>query len=298
MSIVSKHAANWHRRESSVILATPLSWEFSMAIINGLWIGARLSALERACVQSFLNHGHEFHLYVYDSVANAPPHCRLMDAANVVPASKIFAHGEGVAKGSLATFSNLFRFKLLYEVGGWWMDLDMYCLQSSLPINDIVIGRQDASLINDAVLYFPAQHPLMLQAYEEADARGSNAAWTEIGPRLISRLFADQSLAKYVYPETVFYPVHHSQFWNLYDPRRTLSAEECIAGSIGLHFWNEMIRRAKIDKNVLPPKNSLMRKLYEQTLTDSLGDFTHEYELSDNCPINSLALTLVERDIT
>lgn len=264
-----------------------------MAIINGLWIGSRLSALERACMQSFINHGHEFHLYVYDAIENGPANCRLLDATTILPASKVFAHVDGVAKGSFATFSNLFRFKLLYELGGWWMDLDMYCLQSELPSNEVIIGRQDATLINDAVLYFPAKHPIMLQAYEEADARGRNVAWTEIGPQLVTRLFAAPEFAKYVYPETVFYPIHYSQFWNLYDPRRTESAEECIAQSVGLHFWNEMIRRAQIDKNVLPPKGSLMRNLYEQTL--DVGAFTQEYVLTIDSPVNSLALELKER---
>ena len=32
-------------------------------VIQSLWIGDRLSVMERLCIQSFLDQGHQFHLY-------------------------------------------------------------------------------------------------------------------------------------------------------------------------------------------------------------------------------------------
>jgi len=264
-----------------------------LAVINSLWIGGQLSPLERACAQSFINHGHQFNLYVYDAIDNAPARCQLLDAGHIMPAAAVFAHAEGVAKGSFATFSDLFRFKLLYELGGWWMDMDMFCLTPTLPAGDIVIGRQDRQLINDAALHFPPKHPAMQALFADAQARGQNAGWTEIGPQLVTRYFAAGPLAAAVLPPSVFYPIHYSQFWNVFDPRRTTHAAECIRSSAGLHFWNEMIRRAQIDKHVLPPDGSLLRNLYEWTI--GTEGFTHEYVLSPDCPQDSLALALVER---
>jgi hypothetical protein len=264
-----------------------------MSVVNGLWIGERLSALERACIQSFILRGHEFHLYVYEQIENVPSQARVFDASRIVPREQVFAHGSGVAKGSLATFSDLFRYELLYQLGGWWVDLDVFCLADTLPEGDVVIGRQDAQLINGAILHFPPRHPAMEAAIADARHRGCDVAWAEIGPELLTRFFDAGMLSVVLQPERVFYPIHFSQFWNVFDPRRTAHAAECMRTATCLHLWNEMIRRAGIDKNVLPPEGSLLRNLYEWTI--GVDAFTHEYVLSPSCPDNSLALELIER---
>jgi hypothetical protein len=264
-----------------------------MTDVNGLWIGTRLSPLERACVQSFLSKGHRFDLYVYDVIENVPAGCTLLDAAALIPRSEVFTHPDGPGKGSLAGFSDRFRYKLLYESGGWWVDLDVFCLTESLPELPIVIGRQDAQLINGAVLRFPPRHAAIAEALRECETKGNGIAWAEIGPELLTRYVGDAKIATSVLAESVFYPLHFTQFWAVFDPRRTAHAVQTIRSSACLHLWNEMIRRHGIDKNVLPPHGSLLRSLYEWTIgTDG---FTAEYRLAKNCPAESLALELVAR---
>ena len=41
-------------------------------LIQSLWIGRKLSAMERLSIASFLANGHEYHLYVYDKIENSP----------------------------------------------------------------------------------------------------------------------------------------------------------------------------------------------------------------------------------
>jgi hypothetical protein len=264
-----------------------------MATINGLWIGATLSPMERACVQSFLRFGHEFRLYAYDPIDNVPAGCTLCDASDVVPASDVFVHEQAVGKGSLATFSDLFRYELLYKHGGWWMDMDVFCLTPSLPNLSVVIGRQDAQLINGAVLHFPAGHPAMGAAVKEARSLGRDVAWLKIGPEILTRLASSGELAGAVLPSQVFYPLHFSQFWMTCDPRRTAAAAERLKGAACLHLWNEMFRRAGIDKRILPPDGSLLRNMYEWTI--GVDGFTHEYVLAPDSPQESLSLRIIER---
>jgi hypothetical protein len=157
----------------------------------------------------------------------------------------------------------------------------------------IVIGRQDDALINGAILRFPPRHAAMSEAHRESVAKGASIAWAEIGPQLLTRYVAEQKIATQVLPRSVFYPLHFTQFWAMFDPRRTAHAAETMRGSACLHLWNEMIRRHAIDKNVLPPDGSLLRNLYEWTIgTDGFSD---EYRLAPNCPPNSLALELAPR---
>ncbi len=41
-------------------------------IVQGLWIGNKLSLLEQLSLKSFMANGHEYHLYIYDDVENIP----------------------------------------------------------------------------------------------------------------------------------------------------------------------------------------------------------------------------------
>ena len=266
-----------------------------MSEINGLWIGPELSPLERACIQSFLAKGHRFNLYVYDDVANVPSGCTLEDAAAIIDRTQVFTHQRGPGQGSLAGFSDLFRYKLLYERGGWWSDLDVFCLRESLPALPVVIGRQDSRLINGALLHFPRGHASMDEAYRECVAKGHSIDWAEIGPELLTRFVAEQKISTTVLPASELYPLHFTQFWAVFDPRRTAHAADTIRDSTCLHLWNEMIRRHGIDKNVLPPEGCLLRNLYEWTI--GTGGFTREYRLAPSCPPDSLALELFERSV-
>ena len=41
-------------------------------VIQGLWIGSELSMLERLSIASFLDNGHDYHLYTYGDVRGIP----------------------------------------------------------------------------------------------------------------------------------------------------------------------------------------------------------------------------------
>ena len=94
-----------------------------MTVVSSLWIGDSLSPLERACVQSFLNRGYTFRLYCYQPIRDVPQGCELLDAATVLPEASIIRYARGPGKGSPALFANMFRYKLLHDIGGWWVDM-------------------------------------------------------------------------------------------------------------------------------------------------------------------------------
>ena len=86
--------------------------------------------MEQMSIQSFIHHGHEYHLYVYDEVEGIPAGTKIKDANRVLPDSDIFSKTATKTAGYV-TFSNLFRYQLLKDIGGWWVDLDVVCLQHS-----------------------------------------------------------------------------------------------------------------------------------------------------------------------
>ena len=96
-------------------------------VIQSLWVGGRLSTMEQLCIRSFQAHGHEFVLYVYeDDRRRSARHHSSWTPTTILPASRIFVYRE---HRTYAGFANFFRYKLLLEKGGWFVDADMVCLR-------------------------------------------------------------------------------------------------------------------------------------------------------------------------
>ena len=91
-----------------------------------LCIGRHLSALVRLSFSSFLANGLSFNVYVYEEVFNVPQGTVLKAADEILPESMIFRYKK---YPSHAGFSNFFRYKLLLQKGGWWVDTDVVCLK-------------------------------------------------------------------------------------------------------------------------------------------------------------------------
>jgi hypothetical protein len=103
-------------------------------VVNSLWIGDKLSVNELLTLKSFVAHGHDFVLWSYsDLSANLPVGVELKDANQIIPFSSAFRYpSKGFldwGKGSWGGFSDIFRYQLLHEYGGWWVDMDVTCLR-------------------------------------------------------------------------------------------------------------------------------------------------------------------------
>lgn len=101
--------------------------------INFLWVGNALGNLEKLTLQSFVKNNHEPHLWVYNKdCANIPEGVILRDAQEIISSNKVFSYsGNGDCRpGSYGGFSDIFRYYLLKQHGGWYCDMDVTCLKS------------------------------------------------------------------------------------------------------------------------------------------------------------------------
>ena len=104
--------------------------------VHMLWIGPQIGLMEQLTVASFLDFGYDVHLWLYSetSRSNVPDAVKLMDANTVIPSEEVFYYRKGsqfgTGKGSVAGFSDIFRYKLLHDYGGWWVDMDVTCLKA------------------------------------------------------------------------------------------------------------------------------------------------------------------------
>lgn len=153
-------------------------------IVHGLWIGKALSPVELLCLHSFVAYGHTFHLWLYDDIqAMLPEGVIRQDASTIIARDQVFAYRNsnqfGHGKGSYAGFSDIFRYKLLYEKGGWWADLDVVCLRQLDFEEDYVFRTHHNFLTVGNIMKCPAYSPLMCDCLAEAIVRvhSENTDW-------------------------------------------------------------------------------------------------------------------------
>jgi len=240
-------------------------------VFQTLWIGGPLTPYEVTCFKSFLDAGHAVHLYTYASSLEVPEGVGVKDAQDVLRQDEYFTYKKGAGAGSHSAFSNLFRYKLLYERGGWWIDTDVICLSPEIPECEEFFAFESPEIVNGAVLRFESNDPIMDYCLQEASRIRDAASWGEIGPRLITRALRETGRIEAAMPEQLCYPIHHREALDLLKPSLTDQLTHQIQGSLFLHLWNEVFRRGGVAKTMLPPEGSLLRTLADRHGGDGWG---------------------------
>jgi hypothetical protein len=230
-------------------------------IIQTLWIGDSLSIMEQLAIESFLRNGHEFHLYVYNEVGGLPEGVVVQDANNILPSSKIFK----TKHGSYAGFSNIFRYKLLFEKGNYWVDTDVVCLRTFSDDQEHVFASErldqptaDRKLhITTCVIKAPIHSAIMDYCYNAASEMGKEPEkleWGDIGPKLLEKAVHRFKMTDYVAEPNVYCPV---DYWNWNHLINAPVTEDMCVGAKAIHLWNEMWRKNGADKSGTFDPNSV-----------------------------------------
>ncbi len=190
-------------------------------MIQSLWIGEKLSTMEQLSISSFLQNGHAYHLYVYDAVEGVPKGTVLKDANEIISSERIFKYKH---HDSYAGFANLFRYKLLLEKGGFWVDTDVVCLRPFQFSSDYMFAR--AQIINRPLdlikkryntpnwfIKAPIGSEIMNYCYNEAAKRNpEEIVWGETGPKLLTTAVYKLGMQKYIVPHGTFHP-NSARLW-------------------------------------------------------------------------------------
>lgn len=175
-------------------------------VINSMWTGSLLSPMELLTMKSFLAHGHRFRLWIYgEEPAGLPDGIELREAGAILPASRIFKNERGWNPGSYAAFSDLFRYRLLLREGGWWVDMDVLCLQPfDFPEPYVFRPHHELKLAGN-IMKCPPGSPLMEYCFTQANrlaGRGSDD-WYEL-VRILNTGVVQLGLESYLVSRDVF----------------------------------------------------------------------------------------------
>jgi len=245
-----------------------------------LWIGEGFGAVERACLRSVLRQGHGLTLYCYSEPIGIPDGVELQDASAILPETSVLRH----RGGSVAPFSDWFRYELLKRGLGTWIDTDMYLLRPLDGQAEHLFGEERPGVINNAVLRLPPDSPALVELLEPF--RGTTPAWLPArhrarshlqkllngrvdvgampwgttGPAALTAAAAKLGISSCALPVPVFYPVPWEQAAWIRDP--ALRLDQMVTDeTIGIHLWNECIKGFK---NGLAPGGSFLERLQRE----------------------------------
>ena|ERR1700754_2025416 len=236
----------------------------SKPVVNSLWIDPVMGEMQLMCLRSFLEKGMSFHLYTYNHIQHLPEGIVIKDANTILDKKEIFIDN----KNSYATFSDWFRIKLLYKIGGWWVDCDTYCIRKfdlDLPYvfatERYWANNEMNTYICNAVIRMPsgtrlAENILTVVEKRLNTKKYDDIVWTELGAKVLADNIISENLMDYVVRPEVFCPIDYSNFKQLTD-KEDISFEEI---TYGVHLWNKMWEWNKLNPMRVAKERSFIQK--------------------------------------
>jgi hypothetical protein len=243
-------------------------------VFRTFWHGPYLTWIAELCLSSFIARGHGVELFSYGPIDRVPSGVVIRDAAEILPCRQLFLYRGGDAEISAPSLhSNVFRYKLLHDLGGWWIDADVLLLDGEIPTQFLVFGEEDwverkwlgpgtedkkRLVFGTAVMKFPAGAEIMRRAYAEAAAlAAANPAWGAIGPHLFTRLVRESGLAHHALPQSAIYALTYKEAYKLARTEDREEVEKRTNGAPFVHLFHHMLRLSgTCDK--LPPEASFL----------------------------------------
>ena len=162
--------------------------------------------------------------------------------------------------------SNLMRLAVLYKYGGVYLDTDFIVLKPFRGLKNL-IGAQSMDMesknwtrLNNAVLIFDVNHPLLLKFIEEFASTFDGNKWGHNGPYLVSRVV--ERIRKKpgnnftVLPPMAFYPVDWIRINRLFQKPANQGDSIWVQHKLlqlsgetyGVHLWNKQTSNLRIEE--------------------------------------------------
>lgn len=162
--------------------------------------------------------------------------------------------------------SNLLRLAVLYKYGGVYLDTDFIILKplsglrNSIGAQSMDMASKSWTRLNNAVLVFDRNHPLLLKFMGEFACTFDGSRWGHNGPYLVSRVVAREGKTPgynlKVLPPMAFYPVDWIKISRLFkkpengrDSRWVNAKLRQLSGeTYGVHLWNKQTSKLAIEE--------------------------------------------------
>lgn len=243
-------------------------------LANFFWHGT-LTNYELVCIKSFVEFGFDVNVWSYQDLI-LPSGAKLMNAREILSIDHLTAYTQNKQPQNLAAFSDVFRFTMLDNVGGWWFDTDCLCLRSvddfvKLTNNRrVVAGLEDSQYVACGAIYFDDKtvSKLFLNELHKRCKESNNRfkGWGWIGPKMFTEVIKNNGLFDQMCSPNTFYPISWREYKEMFDPSLAdVVSNKCNEGYT-CHLWNELFKRDGINKNIPPLENSWIHQIFKKYL--------------------------------
>ena len=161
--------------------------------------------------------------------------------------------------------SNLMRLAVLYKYGGVYLDTDFLVLKSFKGLKN-TIGAQSIDAVsknwtrlNNAVLVFDMNHPLLFKFIEEFALTFDGNKWGHNGPYMVSRVVhrvkGRPGYNFTILPPIAFYPVDWIKIGSLFKMPKDRAESKWVEAKLhqlngqiyGVHLWNKQSSKLMIE---------------------------------------------------
>lgn len=226
--------------------------------LRTFWHGETIGPYQLMCLKSFAASGHRVEVFSYNRDLNVPDWISVEDAAEILPREVVLRPlGE---EGAFAIHANLFRYALLQELGGWWIDPDVLLLKPDLPPGNVFFAGLDVfGRVPTGVLKFPAGHGLLTEALAEVESLSDSwEDWEKSGSALLTSLVERHKLGGKIQNRTPLGPVSWFDVPDLFDPDSAEKLSRLCKDFHFLHLHDEVWHRAGIPHDLAPPEDSFL----------------------------------------
>lgn len=223
--------------------------------VNAFYQGEKITKLELLTAVSFLKNNHQFNLFTYDTNIKKffPKEVNIINANEIMEESKMFVYeGRGdCVRGSISGFSDIFRYYILYKVGGWYVDMDVTCLQSFDTINqDIVIRPHNRTITVANIIKMPKNYAPLKKLIEatEAVVDKNNDDW--IKPLVVFNNFiaennlSDKIVSKDLFGDDSYYIIKSFLTGNYFISKKNIPSH-------AIHWCNTAFKTGNWSKEVV-----------------------------------------------
>jgi hypothetical protein len=221
-----------------------------MAEVSMMWVGNPLTEIQRLSMRSFLHHGHDVTLYLYDD-RQVPDGVRVADANGVMPESEVFTSHD-----TFAAFSDVFRYRLLRQTDTIWVDADTLCLRPDWDFGDYTFGLQEPDKVASCVLGYPPDSSLAHLLKSRSIYHSANI-FDALGPVLVTSVLNELEMTHLAQPMEVFSPILWSDFDVMWREQCTEKVLKACKDSHAVSLWNFMLTHNNYPRDAFP-KGSAM----------------------------------------
>lgn len=228
--------------------------------LHSLWIGKDLTWLEQLCLTSWCAQGHKVVVWTYHPVDGIPDGVEVRDGREILPESAIAYHR---FSGSVALFSNRFRYHLFQRQEPTWLDTDVILLGPLTDPSPYLFAWETADSICNAVLRLPGNSPVLLDLLALTDAgvpvphwwplkdrlgqhllglvrrhkTAEDMDWGTFGPRALTETLRRHQLSSRALPKETFYPLVWTEAALFYAHAEIVEAR-LTAQTVAVHLWS------------------------------------------------------------